>query len=280
MTFCRPLTQAVLTIVLAAISVSSQTLVVKPDYKKGDLKLVHGGVTASILVSPYDFKVVQIAANDFAADVERVTGKKPVVSDPNKKTANAVIIGTLGKNPLIDDLIRNRKIDVSPIRGKWETFLIATVKKPSPNIENALVIVGSDRRGTAFGVYEMSQMIGVSPWYWWADATPEHKDDLIISPGKKIGSEPSVKYRGIFLNDEDWGLQPWAAKTFEPETGDIGPKTYAKIFELLLQAKSQHALARDARGDKTFQRNTGKSPGRRRLRDRDGFITCRADATQ
>ncbi|MEQ1603277.1 MAG: glycosyl hydrolase 115 family protein [Pyrinomonadaceae bacterium] len=232
------LTQVVLTIVLAAISVSSQTLSVKSDYKKGDLKLVHNGVAADIIVAPDDFKVVQITANHFAADVERVTGKKPALSDPNKNTANGVIIGTLGNSPLIDGLVKQGKIDVSPIRGKWESFIIATVRNPNPNIGNALVIVGSDRRGTAFGIYEMSQMIGVSPWYWWADATPERKDNLVISPGKKIGGEPSVKYRGIFLNDEDWGLQPWAAKTFEPETGDIGPKTYAKIFELLLRLKA------------------------------------------
>ena len=188
---------AVLTIVLAAISVSSQNLAIKSDYKKGDLKLVHNGVAANIIVAPEDFRVVQIAADDFAADVEGVTGKKPSFS--TQKTANAVIIGTLGKNLLIDGLAKQGKIDVSQIRGKWESFIIATVRNPSPKIENTLVIVGSDRRGTAFGVYEMSQMIGVSPWYWWADATPEHKDNLIISPGKKIGSEPSVKYRGIFL---------------------------------------------------------------------------------
>lgn len=235
--FNHPLTQVVLTIVLAAISVSSQTLSIRSDYKKGDFKLVQNDVQANIIVSPEDFKVVQIAARDFAADVERVTGKK-LKSFSDQKSANAVIIGALGKNPLIDGLVKQRRLDVSPIRGKWESFIIATVKDPSPNIENALIIVGSDRRGTAFGVYEMSQMIGVSPWYWWADVAPEHKDNLVISPGRKIGREPSVKYRGIFLNDEDWGLQPWAAKTFEPETGDIGPKTYAKVFELLLRLKA------------------------------------------
>jgi len=238
MTLNHPLTQVVLTIVLAAIPVSSQAISVKTEYKKGDLKLVHAGVAAKILVSPEEFKVVLIAANDFANDIERVTGKEPELNDQDKNNATAVIIGTLGKSKLIDDLVKNRRIDISQIRGKWESFIIATVKNPTPNIENALVIIGSDRRGTAFGVYEMSQMIGVSPWYWWADATPKHKNDLIISHGKKISNEPSVKYRGIFLNDEDWGLQPWAAKTFEPETGDIGPKTYAKICELLLRLKA------------------------------------------
>jgi len=168
-----------------------------------------------------------------------VTGKRPTnVTDMGRAGRQAVIIGTLGKCHFVDDLVKAKKIDVSGIRNKWETFTIATVKDPFPNLESALVIAGSDRRGTAYGVYEMSQMIGVSPWYWWADVTPEHKNNLIISPGVMYSHEPSVKYRGIFLNDEDWGLQPWAAKTFEPETGNLGPKTYAKIFELMLRLKA------------------------------------------
>jgi hypothetical protein len=231
------LAQSVAAILFYVIAASAQNLTVKSSYKPGDLKLVHGGHTASIQFSKMDHKVVEIAANDLAADIERVTAKRPPLN-PKNGPATAIIIGTLGKNSVIDDLVRTRRLNVSPIQGKWECFLIATVKRPTNDVDNALVIVGSDRRGTAFGVYELSQMIGVSPWYWWADATPEHVDDLIISPGKKIGHEPSVKYRGIFLNDEDWGLQPWAAKTFEPETGDIGPKTYAKIFELLLRLKA------------------------------------------
>lgn len=221
----------------AAVYVPAQSLLVKPTYKRGDFTLVRGGIAADIVVSVEDFKVAQIAAGDFALDVERVTGKKPAIKNTlPSSSANVVIIGTLGKNPLIDQLAG--KIDVIRIRGKWESFLIATVKNPLPGIENALVIIGSDRRGTAFGVYELSLMIGVSPWYWWADVTPEKKSNLILSPGIKYSSEPSVKYRGIFLNDEDWGLQPWAAKTFEPETSDIGPKTYARVFELLLRLKA------------------------------------------
>jgi hypothetical protein len=224
---------------ILCVAISAQGISVRSRFQKGDFKLVFNGQTADILVSSEDAKVVQIAAGDLASDVERVTGKKPsVINDPTLTSANTVIIGTLGKSPLIDRLSKGGKIDAAQIRGKWESFLIATVKNPLPNIETALVLVGSDRRGTAFGVYEMSQMIGVSPWYWWADVTPDHKDNLIISNGTTQRGKPSVKYRGIFLNDEDWGLQPWAAKTFEPETGDIGPKTYAKIFELLLRLKA------------------------------------------
>jgi glycosyl hydrolase family 115 (putative glucuronidase)/glycosyl hydrolase family 115 len=233
------LPQAVLMSLTLALSLSAQDVTVGSKYKRGDFKLVYENMVADILVSPDDFKVVRIAAGDFASDIERLTEKKPtVINEMRGGSSNVVIIGTLGKSHFVDGLAKTGRVDVSRIRGKWESFLIATVKDPLPNIKRALVIVGSDRRGTAYGVYEVSQMIGVSPWYWWADVAPEHKTNLIISTGVTYGGEPSVKYRGIFLNDEDWGLQPWAAKTFEPEVGDIGPKTYAKIFELLLRLKA------------------------------------------
>jgi len=235
----RLLLGVIATSLIFVVSITAQSLSVRTKYQNGDFSLVYKNRPAAILTSAEDFTVVQIAAHDLAADVERVTGKRPTnVTDIGRAGRQAVIIGTLGKCHFVDDLVKAKKIDVSGIRNKWETFTIATVKDPFPNIRAALVIAGSDRRGTAYGVYEMSQMIGVSPWYWWADVTPEHKNNLIISPGVKYGHEPSVKYRGIFLNDEDWGLQPWAAKTFEPETGNIGPKTYAKIFELMLRLKA------------------------------------------
>jgi len=224
-------------LLLFATSIHTQDLTVSTKFQKDSFELVYENRAADILVSSDDFKVVQIAAHDLSSDVERVTGKAPVIRNAPSSARSVVIVGTL-KSPFIDELVKRRKIDVSRIRGKWESFLIATVSDPLPGIRSSLVIAGSDRRGTAFGVYELSQRIGVSPWYWWADVTPEHKDNLVISQGVTYGGEPSVKYRGIFLNDEDWGLQPWAAKTFEPETGDIGPKTYAKIFELLLRLKA------------------------------------------
>lgn len=230
---------ALICLTLCAALISAQDISVKSRSQKGDFKLVSDGQTADILVSPDDHKVVQIAADDLASDVERVTGSKPkVVHETRALSASVVIIGTLGKATAVDDLVKSGRLDVSQIRGRRESFVIATVKNPLPNISSALVIIGSDRRGTAFGVYEMSQAIGVSPWYWWADVAPRHKSSLIISQGTRLGGEPSVKYRGIFINDEDWGLQPWAAKTFEPEAGNIGPKTYAKVFELLLRLKA------------------------------------------
>jgi hypothetical protein len=205
----------------------------------GDFSLVQNGQAATLVGSPADDKVVALATNDLATDIERITGIKPAtVATPFAKGGLLVLVGTLGKHPMIDRLAAEKKLDVSALTGAWESFIITVVEKPFPNVPQALVIAGSDRRGTAFGVYELSQQIGVSPWHWWADVAPEKKTALLIPAGTRQFGPPSVKYRGIFLNDEDWGLQPWAAKTFEPESGGIGPKTYAKIFELLLRLKA------------------------------------------
>ncbi len=207
--------------------------------KPGDFVLVKKGIATPIYYSAEDFKVVDHAAHDLASDVERVTDVKPVVhSNSLGLHGQAILIGTLGKSPLIDTLVASGKLDMTALHGAWESFLIATVDAPLPGVSRALVIVGSDRRGTAFGIYELSQALGVSPWYWWADVAPEKKSALFVVGGTRRFGPPSVKYRGIFLNDEDWGLQPWAAKTFEPENGGIGPKTYAKVFELLLRLKA------------------------------------------
>lgn len=201
----------------------------------GAFALLSEKSAARIVTDPADFKVVSIAAQCLANDIERVTGHKPATAGKS-----AVIIGTIGKSALIDGLIASRKIDVSAIRGKWESFVIATVRDPLPGISSGLVIAGTDRRGTAFGVFDLSETIGVSPWVWWADVAPQHRESLFLSNGARVQASPAVKYRGIFINDEDWGLQPWAAKTFEPETKDIGPKTYAKVCELLLRLKANY----------------------------------------
>jgi hypothetical protein len=212
---------------------------VRESGRAGDFELVRGGRAADVLVSAEDFKVVRIAADDLSADVERVTGVRPAVrTDPTGLSRHVVLVGTLDKSSFIDRLAREGKVDAGRLRGKWESFLIATVKDPLPGVRVGLVVVGSDRRGTAYGVYELSQAAGVSPWYWWADVVPERRRQLFVAAGTRAHGPPSVKYRGVFINDEDWGLQPWAAKTFEPERGDIGPKTYARVFELLLRLKA------------------------------------------
>jgi hypothetical protein len=198
-------------------------------------------IRTAILVDAGDAKVVHIAASALAGDMDLVLGFKPAVANEIRAAGSrAIIVGTLDKCEAIKQLVDQKKIDVSGIRGQWETFLITVVDKPLPGVDQALVIAGSDRRGAAFGAFELSRQMGVSPWVWWADVTPDKKDVVYIQNTPVQFGPPSVKYRGIFLNDEDFGLKPWAAKTYEPEVGDIGPKTYAKIFELLLRLKANH----------------------------------------
>ena len=151
-----------------------------------------------------------------------------------------IFIGTLGKSQWIDSLAEKGFIDVNSIRNGWEQYIINLIDTPFPHVKKALVITGSDRRGTAYGLFSLSEAIGVSPWYWWADVPVKKQKNLYLSVNSFVSPKPSVKYRGIFINDEDWGLKPWASHNFEPETGDIGPKTYAKICELLLRLKANY----------------------------------------
>jgi hypothetical protein len=179
-----------------------------------------------------------ILAGLLAEDIERVTSfKPPVITDITKANGNVMVIGSI-QLPLIKNILGTQSGFSKNLTGRWECYGITVVDKPMPAISKALVIAGSDARGTAYGVFSVSEKIGVSPWYWWADVPARKQASLVITQNDYISAPPAVKYRGIFINDEDWGLQPWAAKTFEPETGNIGPKTYAKVFELLLRLKA------------------------------------------
>lgn len=196
--------------------------------------------TAAILYDASDAAVVKRAAELFAADVEAVTGRHPRVTSAAGETGPAVIVGTVGGSALIRRLSEAGKIDTAPLEGAWERYLIQTVANPLPGIRKALVIAGSDRRGAAYGLFTLSELIGVSPWYWWADVPVKKHAALHVDAPPTYSQTPSVRYRGIFLNDEDWGLTPWASQTFEPERGNIGPRTYAKVCELLLRLKANY----------------------------------------
>jgi hypothetical protein len=213
----------------------------------GAFPLVAAGQAATLVVDPQDEQVVSVVAEAFSKDVEMITGVKPVVSATLSTTP--VIIGTLGRSGLIGQLVAAGTLDAAKLAGKWETFLIAVVDNPLPNINQAitqaLVIAGSDPRGTAFGVFELSRMMGVSPWVWFADVLPETHDEIHVTQGESIFGPPSVKYRGMFINDEDWGMQPWAAKMMDPGIrpnggGDIGPNAHERIFEMMLRTKSNY----------------------------------------
>lgn len=192
-----------------------------------------------LLISDQEAKVVAIAADLYAGDVAKISDQTPeIIQSLSQASSTLILAGTVGQNDLLNQLVAEQKIDVSGVEGSWESWSMQVVRKPFPGVKSALVIVGSDRRGTAYGILELSRLMGVSAWEWWADVQPAQREKISLDIETKTFGSPSVKYRGLFLNDEDWGLQPWAAKTFEPETGDIGPKTYAKIFELMLRLRA------------------------------------------
>jgi hypothetical protein len=210
------------------------------------------GKSLPFYISSSDYPGVIRAIRDLRTDIGKVTGKIPEIRiDTIPASKEIIIAGTIGKSPVIDELIKKKKIDVQQVSGKWEAFQIQVVRKPIPEIKRALVIAGSDKRGTIFGVYEVSRQIGVSPWYWWADVPVDHKEAIYIKEGRFVQGSPSVRYRGIFLNDEAPALTNWiiekygmAAQQKSPPipagVANYGHDFYTKLFELLLRLKANY----------------------------------------
>jgi len=196
---------------------ASPLVLLGADSAASAFPLVVEGRAAPIVVPPGAPEVVEIAARDFAADVERVSGVRPDILD----------------TPPADAALPRVELSLAPasLAGRWEAFQLSANPR-------SLVVSGSDRRGLAYGVYELSRRIGVSPWHWWADVPVARLAELRLSAGTDPIDQPAVKYRGIFINDEGWGLVPWASKTHDPETGNLGPKTYSRVFELLLRLRA------------------------------------------
>ncbi|WP_377161743.1 glycosyl hydrolase 115 family protein [Mucilaginibacter terrae] len=195
----------------------------------GAFKISASGVSTRICIDADDWKGVTRAANDLSDDIGKVTGKASALVTGTKPLAGAILVGTIGKSKIIDGLIASGKIDVSAVKGKWESFVIQTVG-------SNLVIAGSDKRGTIFGIYDVSEKIGVSPWYWWADAPVQKSSTLYVKAGRYVQSSPKVKYRGIFINDESPSFSGWARTKF----GGINSKAYVHMFELLLRLKANY----------------------------------------
>ena len=222
-------------VVMAQVSLGSGSS------KANEFTVVSSKANARLFFDEHDFEVVKKVADLFSNDVRMITGKAIQVGTTKDKLAsNSIIVGTLGHNELINKLVAKNKLDVSSLKNRWESYLIEIVCNPLPGVGKALVVVGSDRRGTAYGLFSISEAMGISPWYWWADAPVVKRQELSLKVDRIIAKEPTVKYRGIFINDEDWGLLRWAKRTFEKERGNIGPKTYAKVCELLLRLKANY----------------------------------------
>ncbi|MGA9408629.1 MAG: glycosyl hydrolase 115 family protein [Bacteroidota bacterium] len=210
---------------------------IMPEMKPGSFALSSSGVSAPLCVSSRDYAGVLLISKQFAGDIERVTNAKPpIFTDSIPSSKELVVIGTIGKNPWIDTLISRKKINVEGISGKWETFVIQVVEQPFAGVDRALVIAGSDKRGTIFGMFDLSAQIGVSPWYWWADVPVRHRPSLYVLPGWHTQGEPAVKYRGFFINDEAPALSGWAREKF----GGFNSKFYVHVFELILRLKGNY----------------------------------------
>ncbi|MDR2145836.1 MAG: glycosyl hydrolase 115 family protein [Tannerella sp.] len=212
---------------LSAMSVLATERFVFTSGGSSDFPLVVDGRAAGVLASDTD-KGVQRATQTLRADFERVTGYMP-----EGLQMNVVLIGTLGQSEFIDELVQNGKIDLKDLQGKREKFIIQVVDAPFANIRSALVIAGSDKRGTIYGIYELSAQIGVSPWYYWADVPVERQENLFVRRGKYTDGEPAVELRGIFLNDEAPALSGWSKETF----GGFNSDFYENVFELILRLK-------------------------------------------
>ena len=213
------------------------------------------GKAATIVVDEQDWKGVVRAANNLGDDVRKVTGTaSPVVSDITSGNG-CILVGTIGKSRHIDQLIKQKKLDVKKIKGKWEAYVMDV-------INGNLVIAGNDKRGTIYGIYEISKQIGVSPWYWMADAPVMHQDELYYDDGYKY-DWPAVKYRGIFINDEWPSFGTWCQKHF----GGVNSKAYEKIFELLLRLKANYFWP--AMWATAFNEDDPESP---RLADEMGIV--------
>jgi hypothetical protein len=184
-----------------------------------------------------DTPTLRLAGELLRRDLQAISGQ-PVrhLKQLEDCTRTCIVIGRHDA-PLLQGLARDEGLDTRALRGEWERYVrtgIASRKRPGVNL---LVIAGSDARGAVYGGVDLSRELGVSAWEWWADVKPAVQSTVAVRGERLLSDAPSVRYRGIFLNDEDWGLQPWAAKTLDP-AGDIGPATYARIFELLWRLKA------------------------------------------
>lgn len=201
---------------------------------QGGFPIVTREGPARISISSMDHAGVAKVAGLFVTDIGRVTGMEPeILLDFQPESGRAVLIGTIGKNPIIDGLVEENKLDAGSIQGKWDSYLIQVMEDPWPGVEQILVIAGSDKRGTMYGMFDLSSAMGVSPWYWWADVPVEHKSSLYVLPGPHSAGEPAVKYRGIFINDEAPALSGWVHENF----GSFNHEFYEHVFELILRMK-------------------------------------------
>src|SRR5215472_6359498 len=257
-------------VVLCSLALSSNALAlgevhyVVTHAERGNFTIVKQREATPIYVDVHDYPGVVRAAADLESDIRRVTGSTAaMVHDRENFKPSMILIGTLGQSAVIDLLVREGKVNVQATAGKWESFTVQTVSNPWPQVSSALVIAGSDKRGTIYGIYDLSEQIGVSPWYWWADVPVRHQETLTVKPGTYTQGPPAVKYRGIFLNDEAPALSGWVKEKY----GNYNHEFYEKVFELLLRLKANYLWP--AMWNNAFNEDDPRNPG---LADEYGIV--------
>ena len=223
---------------LAVMSLHAATTCTRPaavctHAVPGAFALINAGVPTAILADTKDHPGVLIAAHALQSDLSKVAGAHAAFTTDRRVPGHtAVIIGTLGRSKRVDRIVRARHIDTRGVAGHGEAYLLKVVKHPEPGIDRALLIAGADKRGTIYGIYELSRRIGVSPWVWWADVPVRQRAELHVAPGRFVDA-PKVRYRGIFINDEDPALGGWMKTRF----GGDNHQFYKHVFELILRLK-------------------------------------------
>lgn len=199
----------------------------------GAFPLAAGGTVTGIYYDEDENIAVIKAIKSLRDDISKVTGSTPQLCVDDELPKYPIIVGTLGKSAIIDILADKGIVDRDSLLGKWESFMVRVADKPFPGVERALIIAGSDRRGSIYGIYELSRRLGVSPWYWWLDAPVRHLDEIYVSPVDFFSGEPAVKYRGIFINDEFPCMTAWAKSRF----GGMNSDMYSYVYELILRLR-------------------------------------------
>ncbi len=201
---------------------------------RDNLALVNQQQAIDIVIDSKELPGILRAAKHLQSDIQKVTGKQPAIQHHVNQQQQLVLVGTLGQSRIIEQLVADKKIDVSQILNRWDGFQVTVVDNPFADTERALVIVGANKRGTMYGIYSLSEQIGVSPWYWWADVPVKQKPTIFIDRKTHVVEVPKVKYRGIFLNDEAPALTNWVTEKY----GNYNHHFYEKVFELLLRLKA------------------------------------------
>ena len=254
--FCR---RSKCTLLLLGLFIAAQSALavdlesyISGESVTGAFTLSANGKSAPLYISSQDWPGVIRALGDLQGDIEKVAGAKPILSkDVVPKENQVVLVGTIGKSPIIDQLAAENKINVSDVRGQWETFIVQVVDNPLSGVDRALVIAGSDKRGTIYGIYDLSEQIGISPLHFWADVPAKHKDALYVLSDRNKQGPPSVKYRGIFINDEAPDLSNWVRMKYGtvPQSQDppipggvsnYNSEFYKTVFEMILRMKGNY----------------------------------------